>query len=213
MLASRLMRRAFDRWAARSLLGAGGLLAAVSSLLSSGSSNGRLVWIGLAALFVATAVAAGAFVGLPRPALGRDAVAALLLLTALVTWIGISVTWSIEPDRSWDYLNRGLVYLALISVGVAVGSFVPRAAYTWAYVLAAALALPLGWALLTKAFPGVGSGSGRVARLSAPVGYWNALALLFAMACRSRSGWRPGASMRTGCVRWRWSTSSRSSSG
>jgi O-antigen ligase/polysaccharide polymerase Wzy-like membrane protein len=176
------MRRAFDRWAARLLLGAGGLLAAVSSLLSSGSSNGRLVWIGLAALAVATAVAAGAFVGLPRPALGRGAVAALLLLIALVTWMGISVTWSIEPDRSWDYLNRGLVYLALISVGVAVGSFVSRAAYTWAYVLAAALALPLGWALLTKAFPGVGSGSGRVARLSAPVGYWNALALLFAMA-------------------------------
>ena len=176
------MRRAFDRWAAHVLLGAGGLLAAVSALFSAGSSNGRLVWIGLAALLVAAAVGAVAFLGLPRPALGREAVAALTLLAAFVSWNGISVLWSVEPDRSWDYVNRGLVYLALAVVGVAVGSFVPRAARAWAYVLAAALALPLGWALLAKAVPAVGSGSGRVARLSSPVGYWNALALLFALA-------------------------------
>ena len=176
------MRRASDRWAAYVLLGAGGLLVAVSASFSSGSSNGRLVWIGLAALVLAAAVGALAFLSLPRPALGGKAAAALLLLTAFVAWNGISVLWSIEPDRSWDYLNRGLVYLALAFVGVAVGSFLPRAAYVWAYLLAGALALPLGWALLTKAFPGIGSESGRIARLSTPVGYWNALALLFAMA-------------------------------
>jgi len=176
------MRTAFDRWAAPALLGTGGLLAAVSTLFSSGSSNGRLVWIGLAALVVATVVAAWAFLGLPRPALAREAVAALLFLTALVAWNGISVLWSIEPDRSWDYLNRGLVYLAFAVVGVSVGSIVPRATRAWAYVLAGVLALPLGWALLTKAVPAVGSESGRIARLSSPVGYWNALGLLFAMA-------------------------------
>ena len=176
------MRRAFDRWAAHALLGAGGVLAAVSTLFSSGSSNGRLVWIGLAALVLAAAFGAGAFLGLPRPALGREAVAALVLLAAFVSWNAVSVLWSIEPDRSWDYFNRGLVYLALALVGVAVGSFVPRAARAWAYVLAAALALPLGWALLTKAVPAIGSDTGRVARLSTPVGYWNSLGLLFAMA-------------------------------
>ena len=176
------MRRAFDRWAAPSLLGAGGLLAAVATLFSAGSSNGRLVWIGLAALLVAAALGAGAFLGLPRPALGREAMVALSLLAAFVAWNAVSVLWSIEPDRSWDYFNRGLVYLAFAVVGIAVGSFVPRAARAWAYVLALSLALPLGWALLTKAFPGVGSDTGRVARLSAPIGYWNALALLFAMA-------------------------------
>src|SRR5215210_820287 len=176
------MRRAFDRWAAPSLLGVGGILVALSTLFSAGSSNGRLVWIGLAALVVAAALSASVFLGLPRPALGREAVAALSLLGAFVAWNGISVLWSIEPDRSWDYFNRGLVHLAFAGVGIAVGSFVPRAARAWAYVLAAGLALPLGWALLTKAFPGVGSDTGRVARLSAPIGYWNALALLFAMA-------------------------------
>lgn len=176
------MRRAFERWAAPSLLGAGGLLAAVSTLFSMGSSNGRLVWIGLAALVVAGALAAGAFLGLPRPAPAREAGAALGLLAAFVAWNAVSVLWSIEPDRSWDYFNRGLVYFTLAVVGVAVGSFVPRATRAWAYVLAAALALPLGWALLTKAVPAIGSDTGRVARLSAPVGYWNSLGLLFAMA-------------------------------
>ena len=176
------MRRAFDRWAAPSLLGVGGLLAAASTLFSAGSSNGRLVWIGLAALVVAATLVAGAFLGLPRPAVGREAAVALSLLAAFVAWNGVAVLWSIEPDRSWDYFNRGLVYLALAVVGIAVGSFVPRAARAWAYVLALALALPLGWALLTKAVPSIGSDTGRVARLSAPIGYWNALALLFAMA-------------------------------
>jgi hypothetical protein len=109
-------------------------------------------------------------------------VAALLFMTAFVAWNGISVLWSIEPDRSWAYLNRGLVYLAFAVVGIAVGSIVPGATRAWAYVLAGVLALPLGWALLTKAVPAVGSESGRIARLSSPVGYWNALGLLFAMA-------------------------------
>ena len=82
-----------------------------------------------------------AFLGLPRPVLSRETVVAVSLLAAFVAWNGVSVLWSIEPDRSWDYFNRGLVYLALAVVGIAVGSFVPRAARAWAYVLALALAL------------------------------------------------------------------------
>jgi hypothetical protein len=168
---------ALDRWAARLLLGAGGVLAAVSALFSAGSSNGRLAWLGVAALCVGTAVGIAALAGLPRPALSREALAALGLLAAFVCWSGISVVWSIEGDRSWAYLNRGLVYLAFALVGLALGPYVRQ----WAYVLAGALALPLGWALLGKAVPALG-GSGRVARLSSPIGYWNALGLLFAMA-------------------------------
>lgn len=171
------MRRGLDRWAAQVLLGAGGVLAAVSALFSSGSSGGRLAWLGLAALCLATALGVAALAGLPRPALGREAVVALGFLVAFVCWSGISVLWSIEADRSWAYLNRGLVYLAFAVVGLALGPYLRQ----WAYVLAGALALPLGWALLGKAVPALG-GSGRVARLSSPVGYWNALGLLFAMA-------------------------------
>ena len=171
------MLRALDRWAARLLLGAGGTLAAVSALFSFGSSGGRLVWIGVAALAVATAVVVGALAGLPRPSFSREAVVALGFFAAFVAWNGVSVIWSIEGDRSWAYFNRGLVYLAFAVVGLWLGPWVRE----WAYVLAGVLALPLGWALLGKAIPALGS-SGRVARLSSPIGYWNALGLLFAMA-------------------------------
>src|SRR4051812_38917694 len=171
------MLRALDRWAARLLLGAGGALVAVSALFSAGSSGGRLVWIGVAALAVATTVVVGALAGLPRPSLSREAVVALGFFAAFVAWNGVSATWSIEGDRSWAYFNRGLVYLPLAVVGLWLGRWVRG----WACVLAGVLALPLGWAVLGKAVPALGS-SGRVARLSSPIGYWNALGLLFAMA-------------------------------
>jgi O-antigen ligase/polysaccharide polymerase Wzy-like membrane protein/tetratricopeptide repeat protein len=174
------MRTALDRWAAPMLLGAGGLLTGISTLFSSGSSDGRLAWIGLAAWVVAAAIGVVALLGL-RPLLARETLGALGLLAGFVAWTGITVMWSIEPDRTWEYLNRGLAYFAFAVVGLAVGTYVPRAARLWAFVLAGALALPLGWALLGKAVPSLG-GSGRVARLSAPIGYWNALGLLLALA-------------------------------
>ena len=173
------MRTALERHAALLVLGAGAGLVGVSVLFSSGSSSSRLLWLGLAALVLAglagTALAAGWW-----PLLEREAVVALALLVAFVCWCGISILWSIEPDRSWDYLNRGLVYVAFAVIGLAVGSFVPLAERLWAWALASIIAVALGWALLGKAVPWIG-GSGRIARLSAPVDYWNGLGLLFAM--------------------------------
>src|SRR6266536_1096379 len=165
------MFRALERRAALLLLASGGLLAGTSALFSAGSSNGRLVWIGLAALAVSGALATGALAGWPRPVLTTEALVWLVLLSAFVCWCGISVVWSIEPDRSWAYSNRGLVYVALALVGLGIGAYVPRAARSWALVLAGVVALALGWALLGKAVPAVGD-SGRIARLSSPVGYW-----------------------------------------
>jgi hypothetical protein len=171
------MLRALDRRAAGLLLGTGGVLVAASVLFSYGSSGGRLTWLGVAGLSLAAAVGVAALGGWARPSLGADSLAALGFLVAFVCWNGISVLWSIEGDRSWAYTNRGLVYVAFAVVGLALGPYLRQ----WAYLLAGVLALPLGWALLGKAIPAVG-GSGRVARLSAPIGYWNALGLLFAMA-------------------------------
>jgi hypothetical protein len=172
------MWSAIERRAALLPLAAGATLAAVCALFSDGSSGGRLVWIGLAAVVLAGAGACWALLGGPRPALPVEAWVAFGLLAAFVVWCGISIVWSIEPDRSWAYLNRGLVYVALAAIGLAIGIFVPGARRLWAYVLAAVVALTLGWALLGKAVPALG-GSGRIARLGAPIGYWNALALLF----------------------------------
>jgi hypothetical protein len=171
------MPGAFDRWAAGVPLGAGAALVLVSVLFSEGSSSGRLAWFGLATAAVAAAFAIAAFAGLPRPALSQEALTALGFLVAFVAWSGISVVWSIDGERSWAYLNRGLAYVAFAAVGLALGPYVRR----WSYALAGVLALPLGWALLGKAVPALG-GSGRIARLSSPIGYWNALGVLFAMA-------------------------------
>src|SRR5919204_6143579 len=141
------MRTALERRAALLVLGAGGGLTGASVLFSAGSSSSRLLWLGLAALVLSgafgTAVALGWW-----PVLEREAWIAFALLVSFVIWCGISILWSIEPDRSWDYLNRGLVYVAFAVVGLAVGSFVPRAARWWAWVLAVLVALALGWALL-----------------------------------------------------------------
>src|SRR6478609_10838963 len=140
------MWSALERRAALFPLAAAGALVGVSALFSAGSSNGRLAWIGLVALVVAAAVVTAGLVSAPRPLLAREAVAALVLLVAFVCWCGLSVLWSIEPDRSWDYLNRGLVYVALAVIGLALGAYVPRAERGWAFVLAAIVALTLGWA-------------------------------------------------------------------
>src|SRR5919201_316582 len=134
------MRAAPERRATLVVLGAGGGLAAAAALFSDGSSSGRLVWIGIAAVAIAGAAATGAAAGW-WPVLGREAVVALALLVAFVCWCGISVLWSIEPDRSWDYLNRGLVYVAFAVVGLAVGAFVPAAARVWAWALGLVIAL------------------------------------------------------------------------
>ena len=172
------MSMALERRVALLALGAGGGLAAASALLSAGSSNGRLVWLGLAALALAATAVTASLLVLPWPVLTRETLLALGLLAAFVCWCGLSILWSIEPDRSWEYVNRGFVYVAFAVVGLAVGVYVPRAIRLWAYLLAGVVALGLGWALLGKAVPWF-DGSGRIARLGSPVGYWNALALLF----------------------------------
>ena len=86
--------------------------------------------------------------------------------------------WSVQPDRSWDYVNRGLVYLAFLALGVFVGALVPRATRVVAGGLAALLALVLAYALLAKGIPALYPDYERLARLRSPVGFWNALALL-----------------------------------
>ena len=174
------MRTAPERHAALLVLGAGGGLAGVAALFSAGSSSSRLLWLGLAALVLSATAATAAALGW-WPVLSREALLALGLLIAFVCWCGISILWSIEPDRSWEYFNRGLVYVAFAVMGLAVGVYVPRAARLWGYALAGVVALALGWALLGKAVPAIG-GSGRVARLNSPVDYWNGLALLFDLA-------------------------------
>ena len=160
-----------------------GLAAAASVLLFwaffFGGDSGDPTWIGTYALVVAAVVLAAALLGrFGWPNLDSAGLAFAGLLAAFVLWNGASVAWSFQPDRSWSYTNRGLVYLAFACVGVFLGALVPRAPRAAAAGLAVLLGAVLGWALLGKIVPSLFPDYGRLARLRSPVGYWNALALL-----------------------------------
>jgi tetratricopeptide (TPR) repeat protein len=145
-------------------------IAAAAVLLGAAIFDGSVPWVGLGALVLALALALPALAGRgPRP---QAALLPLGALVAFVAWQGVSVAWSVLPDRSWDYLNLGLVYLAFAACGVLLGT--RRLAPALALVLGATVA----WALLGKIFPGLYPDYARTARLRAPVDYWNALALL-----------------------------------
>jgi O-Antigen ligase len=162
------------------LLGGLGLLTAAAVFRGGGSSDEPLAWIGTLALALACAAVAGAAVGfLPLPQVSRLGAWSLALLAAFVLWQGASVLWSIAPERSWDYFNRGLVYLAFAVAGLVAGTMCTRRHVAGA--VAAIVAGVLVVALAGKVFPGLYPDGGRIARLRWPVGFWNALALLLAL--------------------------------
>jgi tetratricopeptide (TPR) repeat protein len=159
----------------KAAVAAGLLIAAV--LLGNGSSDDRLLWIGGAAVLAATVAAIRWF---PRPA--RAGAVFLVALGGLTLMSGFSILWSLEPDRSWSYFNRTAVYLAFALVGLAFGALVPRAPRFACWALVVAFGAVLGWALLGKVLPDLDPDGARVARLRGTFGYWNALALVGAMA-------------------------------
>jgi hypothetical protein len=164
------------------LAGASAGLVAAAVLFSKGSSDDPLIWIGGLAIAFAAAAAVSAAVGsLAVPELSAFALATVGSFTGLVVWQGFSMLWSIEGDRTWNYVNRALVYLAFLVLGLAIGTMrrAPRFAAGWLAVVTAAA---IGWALATKIFPGLSAETERVARLNSPIGYWNVLALLTVFA-------------------------------
>jgi hypothetical protein len=96
-----------------------------------------------------------------------------------VVWSGVTVWWSIVPDRSWDVSNRGIAFAVFLGLGVVLaGALGRRAARVGALLLAVVTGVVVAWALVAKAVPALDPEGDRVARLREPVGYWNALALI-----------------------------------
>ena len=148
-------------------------LVAAAAFFGHGSSDARLFWLGAAALFL-TGVG-----WILRPAvLSREGVAFFAFAAAFVVWQAVSIHWSIQPAGSWEYANRGLVYLGFAGVGALLGG-VPRARIGEA--LAALLGLVFVVALSAKVFAFYDGYAG-FARLRWPLEYWNELALLAAGA-------------------------------
>jgi len=145
------------------------------ALLLGAVFAGESVWLSLAALLVAGGWCALALSGrAPLPG-GGLALAGLLLATAV--WAGLSLGWSVAPDLSWEELDRTLVYLAFLAMGLLLGATEPAASRRAAAALTVALGAAVIWALAGKVIPALFPDGGRAARLRDPIGYWNALAL------------------------------------
>jgi O-Antigen ligase len=149
------------------LLVASLLLVGLALFFGGGALDGSLWWLGAGA--ASLIVAAVALRGVPR---GWIALAPLALL---VGWLGLSIWWSWLPDRSWDYADRGLVYLLFAALGL----WLAGRTRALAVGLCALLGAVAVWSLLGKVLPPLYDyGPPGVARLRGPVGLWNQLALL-----------------------------------
>jgi tetratricopeptide (TPR) repeat protein len=146
------------------------ILTAAALFFGGSAGDSSLPWLGGAAIVAAVVLAA------TRPWPGG--LLALAPLAALAVWCAASIAWSIYPDRSWEYANRSLVYVAFALVGAFAAARIRELALGFAGLLGAVCV----WALAGKVCPWLYEDYERIARLRAPVGYWNALALLGAIA-------------------------------
>jgi O-Antigen ligase len=128
--------------------------------------DSSIPWLGIGAL-----VLLGVLFATRAP---PEGLVAFVPLAALAVWCAVSISWSIEPDRSWSYANRTFVYLGFALVGAFLGAEPRRLLYGFCGLLGAMCV----WSLAGKVLPWLYEDYGRLARLRAPVGYWNALALL-----------------------------------
>jgi hypothetical protein len=147
------------------------LLAGAALFFGRGPGAGSLPWLGGAAL--AAIVALAAVRGLPA---GWRALAPF---AGLAAWLWLSISWSVLPDRSWDYANRTAVYVLFALLGLWLAARTRELALG----LMALFGAVLVWSLLGKVLPAVYDyGSLEVGRLRGPVGLWNQLALVAAFA-------------------------------
>ena len=166
MLPSRGMRTVQDRYAFVGVaLPLSVLVAAGALFFGGGSSGSALPWLTLAV--VVTLVVLVVCEGVPA---GLWKVAPIVLLGV---WSALSITWSVDPARTWTYANRSLLYAAVALLGMYLAGQERRVAYALAGLLGAVCV----WALAGKVFAGLVPDYARVARLREPVGYWNGLAL------------------------------------
>src|SRR6188508_2087239 len=157
-----------------------GMVLLWAAVAGDGSGFGATLPVGGAAvLLLLGAVVAVALGRLAAPPVGRSGLVLVLVFVVLVAWTGVTVWWSIVPDRSWDVSNRGMAFAAFLGLGIVVaGAVGTLAARIGALLLAAVSGVVVGWALLAKAIPALDPEGDRVARLREPVGYWNAVAVV-----------------------------------
>jgi hypothetical protein len=159
------------------------LLVGLALFFGGGPADGSIPWLGGGALLAILALLAS------RGAPGGFM--AVLPLGLLAVWCAISISWSLLPDRSWDYANRTAVYALFAALGLWAAARTRQLVLGLAVLLGAVIV----WSLLGKVLPPVYDyGGPDVTRLRGPIGLWNQLALasdfalVIALALRRRLG-------------------------
>jgi hypothetical protein len=122
----------------------------------------------------------------------RWGAASVALFAAFTALAGLSIAWSVIPDRSWFGADQLLAYLAVYLAAAVAGRLAPA---RWPAVLGglalASAALCL-WSLLAKVFPASLDPFNVYGRLTAPFGYWNALGAVAALGIAPGLWWASG---------------------
>jgi hypothetical protein len=156
---------------------------------------------------VAAPAAALAVWGARRAALWRSWPARLALagLGGLTVWSAASIGWALSPELARDDAERTLLALLVLVAAAAICARVPRAPERLALGISLAAAPAIAYALISKAVPRLAASADvRAPRLEAPVGYWNGLALLAALALPGAlwAGARAGRAGRAAAAAW-----------
>jgi len=87
--------------------------------------------------------------------------------------------YDVPHPAPWGWKIAAYLWTKAVAAGaLLVAAILPRPGEAVARAAAVLLGLVLGWALLAKCVPALYGDYGRIARLRAPLGYWNELALL-----------------------------------
>jgi hypothetical protein len=122
-----------------------------------------------------------------RSGIDRLAGVAVGLLAAFAVWILISVSWASDAERAFAQFTQVALYVAVLAIAIVVARRIPASFLVGGVALA--LSAVAGVAFVSRCFPstfGLQPGSTLVPalknRLSFPLGYWNGLGILIALA-------------------------------
>lgn len=126
------------------------------------------------------------------------AVLAIIGIVGLAIWAAVSIIWALAGDLAWTEANRMVLAALALLLGISLGALVPRSQERFAVALTVAAAPVIIWALLARSLPTVFGSDFEPSRLQAPMGYWNALALVCVLAVPGLLWWagRQGADER-----------------
>ena len=161
----------------------GAALAAGLALLvfttRGGSALAPSTWSQIVLLALGAIVAVGLVIaGAPGRAWGA---ATAVCFAAVVALTAISISWSVQPDNSWQAADQALSYLAVFTAAAALARMAPGRWRGVVGAIATVSTVVAGYALLEKVFIASLDPGDPYGRLLGPFDYWNATGVIAAL--------------------------------